>query len=52
MKNRHRTFIAPSSVYSPTRDCLLVFQVARVAESHEQPDLSWVTALMALGEDG
>ncbi len=29
--------IAPSSVCSPTRDCVLMFQVARVAESHEQP---------------
>ena len=58
MKDGHRTFMPPSSACGPTHDYLihdylLVFQVACVAESHEEPDPGWSTAVNAvLEEDG
>jgi hypothetical protein len=52
MKDEYRTFIPPSSTCGPIYDFLFVFQVARVPESHEQPNLGWATVLMALAEEG
>ncbi|TKS63128.1 MAG: hypothetical protein EWM73_01783 [Nitrospira sp.] len=43
----------PSSTYGPIYDCFLVSHVARVAESHKQPDRGWATRFwIYLAKDG